>query len=150
MKAAGECVHTYPLAWAVASTHVFAGLSQGTISSPLRSQTQFRYWTTNKYKNIFEDLNLGFLSYQFWFWTGPKQDVKAAGDFILQLYKDQNSDKDIYAHFTCATDTENIRFVFAAVKDTILKLNLEEFNLAWIKGNQLHMFDYTAILFITY
>ncbi|XP_032070503.1 guanine nucleotide-binding protein subunit alpha-14-like isoform X2 [Thamnophis elegans] len=61
---------------------------------------------------------------------GPKKDVKAAGDFILQLYKDQNSDKDIYAHFTCATDTENIRFVFAAVKATILKSNLEEFNLA--------------------
>ncbi|XP_034266086.1 guanine nucleotide-binding protein subunit alpha-14-like isoform X3 [Pantherophis guttatus] len=61
---------------------------------------------------------------------GPKQDVKAAGDFILQLYKDQNSDKDIYAHFTCATDTENIRFVFAAVKDTILTRNLKEFNLA--------------------
>ncbi|XP_007435175.1 guanine nucleotide-binding protein subunit alpha-14 isoform X1 [Python bivittatus] len=61
---------------------------------------------------------------------GPKQDVKAAGEFILQLYKDQNSDKDIYTHFTCATDTENIRFVFAAVKDTILNLNLKEFNLA--------------------
>ncbi|XP_026559614.1 guanine nucleotide-binding protein subunit alpha-14-like isoform X1 [Pseudonaja textilis] len=60
---------------------------------------------------------------------GPKQDVKAAGDFILELYKDQNSDKDIYAHFTCATDTENIRFVFAAVKDTILTRNLKEFNL---------------------
>uniref|UniRef100_A0A2D4KF63 Guanine nucleotide-binding protein subunit alpha n=1 Tax=Micrurus paraensis TaxID=1970185 RepID=A0A2D4KF63_9SAUR len=60
---------------------------------------------------------------------GPKQDVKAARDFILKLYKDQNSDKDIYAHFTCATDTENIRFVFAAVKDTILTRNLKEFNL---------------------
>ncbi|KAM6472893.1 guanine nucleotide-binding protein subunit alpha-14-like isoform 2-T2 [Liasis olivaceus] len=62
--------------------------------------------------------------------SGPKQDVKAAGEFILHLYKDQNSDKDIYTHFTCATDTENIRFVFAAVKDTILNLNLKEFNLA--------------------
>ncbi|XP_063151234.1 guanine nucleotide-binding protein subunit alpha-14-like [Candoia aspera] len=61
---------------------------------------------------------------------GPKQDVKAAREFILDLYKDQNSDKDIYTHFTCATDTENIRFVFAAVKDTILNLNLKEFNLA--------------------
>jgi hypothetical protein len=26
-------------------------------------------------------------------------------------------------------DTENIRFVFAAVKDTILQLNLKEYNL---------------------
>lgn len=62
---------------------------------------------------------------------GPKQDVKAARDFILKLYQDQNPDKEkvIYSHFTCATDTENIRFVFAAVKDTILQLNLKEFNL---------------------
>ncbi|XP_006122539.1 guanine nucleotide-binding protein subunit alpha-14 [Pelodiscus sinensis] len=64
-------------------------------------------------------------------YTGPKQDVKAAREFILKLYQDQNPDdeKVIYSHFTCATDTENIRFVFAAVKDTILQLNLREFNL---------------------
>ncbi|XP_077200854.1 guanine nucleotide-binding protein subunit alpha-14 isoform X4 [Paroedura picta] len=63
--------------------------------------------------------------------TGPKQDVKAAREFILKLYQDQNPDKEkvIYSHFTCATDTENIRFVFAAVKDTILQINLKEFNL---------------------
>ena len=30
--------------------------------------------------------------------------------------------------YLCA-DTENIRFVFAAVKDTILQLNLKEYNL---------------------
>ncbi|KAM4808672.1 guanine nucleotide-binding protein subunit alpha-14 [Rhinophrynus dorsalis] len=63
--------------------------------------------------------------------AGPKQDAKAAREFILKLYQDQNPDKEkvIYSHFTCATDTENIRFVFAAVKDTILQLNLREFNL---------------------
>ena len=37
--------------------------------------------------------------------------------------------KTIYSHFTCATDTENIRYVFAAVRDTILKINLEIYNL---------------------
>ncbi|XP_067839215.1 guanine nucleotide-binding protein subunit alpha-14 [Heptranchias perlo] len=64
-------------------------------------------------------------------YDGPQQDAKAARDFILKTYQDQNPDKekDIYSHFTCATDTENIRFVFAAVKDTILQLNLKEFNL---------------------
>ncbi|XP_044301888.1 guanine nucleotide-binding protein subunit alpha-14-like [Varanus komodoensis] len=64
--------------------------------------------------------------------TGPKQDAKAAREFILQSYKDQNSDKEksIYSHFTCATDTENMRIVFDDVKDTILQLNLKEFNLA--------------------
>ncbi|NXX16098.1 GNA14 protein, partial [Podargus strigoides] len=59
----------------------------------------------------------------------PKQDVKAARDFILKQYQDQNPDKEnvIYSHFTCATVTENICFIFAAVKDTILQLNLREF-----------------------
>ena len=31
--------------------------------------------------------------------------------------------------FVSFSDTENIRFVFAAVKDTILQLNLKEYNL---------------------
>ncbi|XP_022243132.1 guanine nucleotide-binding protein G(q) subunit alpha-like isoform X2 [Limulus polyphemus] len=64
-------------------------------------------------------------------YDGPKQDHIAAREFILKMYLAQNPDPDrmIYSHFTCATDTENIRFVFAAVKDTILQLNLKEFNL---------------------
>ncbi|XP_070760715.1 guanine nucleotide-binding protein subunit alpha-14-like [Enoplosus armatus] len=63
--------------------------------------------------------------------TGPQQDPTAAQEFILKMYQEQNPDKDktLYAHFTCATDTENIRFVFVAVKDTILRHNLKEFNL---------------------
>ncbi|MBN3297823.1 GNA14 protein, partial [Amia calva] len=62
---------------------------------------------------------------------GAKQDAESAKRFILKMYQDQNPDKEktVYSHFTCATDTENIRFVFAAVKDTILQLNLKEFNL---------------------
>ncbi|KAM7391939.1 hypothetical protein PAMP_022585 [Pampus punctatissimus] len=63
--------------------------------------------------------------------TGPQQDATAAQEFILKMYQDQNPDKSktLYPHFTCATDTENIRFVFVAVKDTILRHNLKEFNL---------------------
>lgn len=62
---------------------------------------------------------------------GPKQDHIAAREFILKMYLLQNpaEDRMIYSHFTCATDTENIRFVFAAVKDTILQSNLKEYNL---------------------
>lgn len=62
---------------------------------------------------------------------GPPGDAKAAREFILKMFVDLNPDteKIIYSHFTCATDTENIRFVFAAVKDTILQLNLKEYNL---------------------
>ena len=94
------------------------------------------------------DVNL-FLSPIFSLRPGPKRDAQAAREFILKMYVDLNpdSDKIIYSHFTCATgkaffsvrgdagndpfrlDTENIRFVFAAVKDTILQLNLKEYNL---------------------
>ncbi|ESO12413.1 hypothetical protein HELRODRAFT_184821 [Helobdella robusta] len=62
---------------------------------------------------------------------GPQKDAQAAREFVLKMFVDLNPDPDkiIYSHFTCATDTENIRFVFAAVKDTILQLNLKEYNL---------------------
>ncbi|KAJ8005976.1 hypothetical protein DPEC_G00123480 [Dallia pectoralis] len=64
-------------------------------------------------------------------YTGPQNDPKPAREFIVKMYQDQNPDKEktVYSHFTCATDTENIRFVFVAVKDTILRHNLKEFNL---------------------
>lgn len=64
-------------------------------------------------------------------YDGPPRDAQAAREFILKMFVELNPDPDkiIYSHFTCATDTENIRFVFAAVKDTILQLNLKEYNL---------------------
>lgn len=37
--------------------------------------------------------------------------------------------KEIYSHFTCATDTGNIRFVFDAVTDVIIRRHLREVGL---------------------
>ncbi|XP_065170619.1 guanine nucleotide-binding protein G(q) subunit alpha isoform X1 [Atheta coriaria] len=64
-------------------------------------------------------------------YDGPQRDAIAAREHILRMFVDLNpdSEKIIYSHFTCATDTENIKFVFAAVKDTILQSNLREYNL---------------------
>lgn len=64
-------------------------------------------------------------------YPGNDRDPTAAREFILGMFVELNPDpeKIIYSHFTCATDTENIRFVFAAVKDTILQANLREYNL---------------------
>lgn len=64
-------------------------------------------------------------------YDGPQQDVDAGKDFILDMFVTLNPDekKIIYSHFTCATDTNNIRFVFRAVKDHILQGNLEVYNL---------------------
>ncbi|KAK3512687.1 hypothetical protein QTP70_023168, partial [Hemibagrus guttatus] len=52
-----------------------------------------------------------------------------ASDFIRTKFEDLNKKKDtkeIYSHFTCATDTENIQFVFDAVTDVIIKNNLRD------------------------
>lgn len=64
-------------------------------------------------------------------YDGPQRDLKAGKDFILDMFVslNPNEKKIIYSHFTCATDTDNIRFVFRAVKDHILQGNLEVFNL---------------------
>jgi len=68
-------------------------------------------------------------------YAGPDADGDSAKEFILKMYlalnpvPDVGDPKTIYSHYTQATDTENIRFVFAAVKDTILQLNLKEYNL---------------------
>ncbi|XP_015173440.1 PREDICTED: guanine nucleotide-binding protein G(q) subunit alpha isoform X6 [Polistes dominula] len=65
-------------------------------------------------------------------YDGPKQQDVPAREFILKVYLNSNPDPDrmCYSHFTCATDTENIKLVFCAVKDTIMQTALKEFNLA--------------------
>nr|XP_020458096.1 guanine nucleotide-binding protein subunit alpha-14-like [Monopterus albus] len=85
----------------------------------------------NKTDILQEKIMYSHLATYFPEFTGPQQDQNAAQEFILKMYQEQNpdTDKKLYSHFTCATDTENIRFVFVAVKDTILRHNLKEFNL---------------------
>lgn len=48
------------------------------------------------------------------------------------LNKRKDGQKEIYTHFTCATDTNNIRFVFDAVTDIIIKENLRQCGLFWV------------------
>ncbi|KJH50094.1 g-protein alpha subunit [Dictyocaulus viviparus] len=42
------------------------------------------------------------------------------------MNKRRDGQKEIYTHFTCATDTNNIRFVFDAVTDIIIRENLRQ------------------------
>jgi len=53
-------------------------------------------------------------------------DYQAACDYILNRFVslNQHETKQIYTHFTCATDTMQIRFVMAAVNDIIIQENL--------------------------
>ena len=51
-----------------------------------------------------------------------------AGAYIRGQFEELNGrkkGKELYSHFTCATDTSNIQFVFDAVTDVIIKINLE-------------------------
>lgn len=80
--------------------------------------------------DIFEEKIMHFhLKNYFQEYNGRKGDSEAARIFIRNLFVnvlDTESETVIYPHFTCATDTENITFVFAAVKDTILQTNLRD------------------------
>ena len=63
-----------------------------------------------------------------WFFTGPNTYEDAAA-YIQMQFENLNKRKDtkeIYSHFTCATDTNNVQFVFDAVTDVIIKNNLKD------------------------
>lgn len=53
----------------------------------------------------------------------------AACDFLLHRFVSLNqsaASKQIYAHYTCATDTQQIKFVLSAIQDILLQLHLRE------------------------
>ena len=82
----------------------------------------------NKKDLLKEKIQHSHLADYFPDYCGPKRDAKEARKFIRDMFDFSNDDKSIYFHYTCATDTENIRFVFAAVKDTIMANNLRDLN----------------------
>jgi hypothetical protein len=52
-----------------------------------------------------------------------------AAGYIKMKFENLNKrkeQKEIYTHLTCATDTNNIQFVFDAVTDVIIKNNLKD------------------------
>nr|AJQ81034.1 G protein alpha subunit 12 [Lygus hesperus] len=65
-----------------------------------------------------------------WFFpdfAGNEKELKDVQDFLLEYFRSAKRDpkKSLFYHFTTAVDTENIKVVFNAVKDTILHRNLE-------------------------
>ncbi|XP_072401826.1 guanine nucleotide-binding protein G(i) subunit alpha [Diabrotica undecimpunctata] len=61
-------------------------------------------------------------------YTGPNT-YEDASAYIRMKFENLNKLKDqkeIYTHFTCATNTTNIQFVFDAVTDVIIKNNLKD------------------------
>ena len=57
------------------------------------------------------------------------QTFEEAAAYIQMQFENLNKKKEtkeIYTHFTCATDTNNVQFVFDAVTDVIIKNNLKD------------------------
>jgi len=74
-------------------------------------------------KIMYSPLSICFPDY-----TGSNTYQEAA-EYIQMQFEDLNKRKDtkeVYSHFTCATDTDNIQFVFDAITDVIIKQNLNE------------------------
>ncbi len=62
------------------------------------------------------------------YFQGPKKDPNAAKEFIKEMFLEPIAEpKTVYSHFTCATDTRNIKVIFDSVKDTILEKFMKEF-----------------------
>lgn len=80
-------------------------------------------------KDLFEEkITRSPLTICFPEYTGSNTYEEAAA-YIQMKFENLNRRKDqkeIYTHFTCATDTNNIQFVFDAVTDVIIKNNLKD------------------------
>ena len=53
-----------------------------------------------------------------------KNEYEEASEYVREQFEAQNKhaeSKEIYTHFTCATDTGNVRFVFDAVSDVLMR-----------------------------
>jgi len=64
-------------------------------------------------------------------YTG-EHSIEACTEYIRNqfLIRNKNPARRVYSLVTCATDTENVRFVFKTVNDIILKQSLAEGGLA--------------------
>ncbi|MBN3324905.1 GNAT2 protein, partial [Atractosteus spatula] len=82
----------------------------------------------NKKDLFLEKVKKVHLSICFPDYDGPNT-FEDAGNYIKNQFLDLNMRKDvkeIYSHMTCATDTQNVKFVFDAVTDIIIKENLKD------------------------
>nr|AGJ70281.1 G protein subunit alpha i [Terebratalia transversa] len=80
-------------------------------------------------KDLFEEkIRKSPLTVCFPEYSGPNTFEDAAAYIQLQFEKlnKRSETKEIYVHFTCATDTNNVQFVFDAVTDVIIKNNLKD------------------------
>lgn len=105
----------------------------------LKAITQYEYFSDisiifvfNKNDLFEEKIMQSHLKDYFPEYKGLLYDPMAARSFILDMFlKHVSPQRRIYHYFTNSTDlnSENIVYIFTAVRDTILNLNLHNFNL---------------------
>ncbi|XP_020507180.2 guanine nucleotide-binding protein subunit alpha-14-like [Labrus bergylta] len=100
------------------------------LSNPCFQESSFILFL-NKTDLLEEKITQSHLATYFPAFKGPQGDAKSAKKFIQQMYMKEHSGhpRPIYTHFTCATDTENIKVVFKDVKHTIFIENFSHLNL---------------------
>lgn len=66
--------------------------------------------------------------YGFTDYHGPTDDYKAASKYFLDKFKalSRNPEKEIYGHFTNATDTNLLKITMGSVQDMIIQRNLKQ------------------------
>lgn len=59
---------------------------------------------------------------------GNERDAQAAQEWIKAQFiaRNKNSQKMIYTHITCATSSDNVKTVFNAVKDILIRNSLQD------------------------
>ncbi|KAH8548413.1 guanine nucleotide-binding protein subunit alpha [Umbelopsis sp. PMI_123] len=84
----------------------------------------------NKIDRFQEKLPHSPLANYFPDYTG-RNNYEEASSYVLNRFVslNQSNTKQIYTHFTCATDTKQIKFVMAAVNDIIIQNNLRDVGL---------------------
>ena len=101
-------------------------LFESICNNPFFSKTSMILFLNKK--DLFEEkitkspLNICFPDY-----TGENE-YEPASLFVREQFEKQNKHadtKEIYTHFTCATDTTNVRFVFDAVSDVLMRKILD-------------------------
>lgn len=65
----------------------------------------------------------GFVDYQ-----GPADDWKQASKYFMDKFRalNRNPEKEIYGHFTNATDTNLLKITMGSVQDMIIQRNLKQ------------------------
>lgn len=86
-------------------------------------------WNQLKWLDIEEDFMSCIFTEMFVLFETGSNTYEEAAAYIQLQFENLNKKKDskeVYTHFTCATDTNNVQFVFDAVTDVIIKNNLKD------------------------